>query len=67
MRKKVSWVLDADLRGFFDTIDHGWLLKFVEHRIADRRIRRLIRQWLRAGVSEDGDWSRTEVGTPQGR
>src|SRR5262245_12013471 len=46
---KVNWVLDADIQGFFDTIDHEWLLKFVEHRIADPRILRLIRQWLRAG------------------
>lgn len=64
--KKVNWVLDADIRGFFDTIDHGWLVKFVEHRIADRRIVRLIQKWLRAGVSEDGHWSPTTVGTPQG-
>jgi RNA-directed DNA polymerase len=66
MRKKVNWVLDADIRGFFDQIDHGWLLKFLEHRIADRRILRLIQQWLRAGVFEDGQWTKTEVGTPQG-
>ena len=66
MGKKVNWVLDADIRGFFDTIDHGWLLKFLEHRIADRRMLRLIRKWLRAGVSEDGQWSKTDVGTPQG-
>jgi RNA-directed DNA polymerase len=66
MRKKVNWVLDADIRGFFDTIDHGWLEKFVEHRVADRRILRLIQKWLRAGVSEDGEWSKTVVGTPQG-
>jgi group II intron reverse transcriptase/maturase len=59
-------VLDADIRGFFDNIDHEWLLSFVEHRIADRRILRLIRKWLKAGVSEDGQWSRTTVGTPQG-
>jgi group II intron reverse transcriptase/maturase len=64
--KKVNWVLDADIRGFFDTIDHGWLLTFLEHRIADRRILRLIRKWLRAGVSEAGQWSTTTVGTPQG-
>jgi group II intron reverse transcriptase/maturase len=64
--RKVNWVLDADIRGFFDNIDHEWLLKFVEHRIADRRILRLIQKWLRAGVSEDGKWSRTTVGTPQG-
>jgi RNA-directed DNA polymerase len=66
MQKKVNWVLDADIRGFFDTINHGWMLKFVEHRVADRRILRLIQKWLRAGVSEDGQGSKTEVGTPQG-
>jgi RNA-directed DNA polymerase len=65
-RRKVNWVLDADIRGFFDAIDHVWMMKFLEHRIADRRILRLIRKWLRAGVSEDGQWSKTEVGTPQG-
>jgi RNA-directed DNA polymerase len=65
-QRKVNWVLDADIRSFYDTIDHGWLVKFVEHRIADPRIVRLIRKWLRAGVSEDGEWSKTEVGTPQG-
>jgi RNA-directed DNA polymerase len=66
MGKKVNWVLDADIQGFFDTIDQGWLEKFLEHRIADRRMLRLIRKWLRAGVSEDGKWSKTTVGTPQG-
>lgn len=65
-QRKVNWVLDADIRGFFDAIDHECLMKFIEHRIADRRILRLIRKWLRAGVSEDGEWSRTTVGTPQG-
>jgi group II intron reverse transcriptase/maturase len=65
-QRKVNWVLDADIRSFYDTIDHGWLVKFVEHRIADPRLVRLIRKWLRAGVSEDGKWSKTEVGTPQG-
>lgn len=64
--KKVNWVLDADIRGFYDTLDHGWLTKFLEHRIADRRILRLVRKWLRAGVSEDGEWSETKVGVPQG-
>jgi group II intron reverse transcriptase/maturase len=64
--KKVNWVLDADIRGFFDTIDHEWLIKFVEHRIADPRIVRLIQKWLKVGVSEDGRWSETKVGTPQG-
>ena len=55
MGKKVNWVLDADIRGFFDAIDHGWLIKFLEHRIADRRVLRLIQKWLKAGVSEQGD------------
>lgn len=66
MRKRVNWVLDADIRGFFDTLDHEWLMKFVAHRIADRRVLRLIQKWLHAGVSEDGQWSATTVGTPQG-
>jgi len=65
-RKKVNWVLDADIRGFFDAIDHGWLVKFVEHRIGDPRILRLIQKWLAAGVLEQGRWSSTEEGTPQG-
>jgi RNA-directed DNA polymerase len=66
MKRRVNWVLDADIQGFFDTLNHAWLLRFVEHRIADPRVLRLLRKWLRAGVSEDGQWSRTEVGTPQG-
>ena len=66
LRKKVNWVLDADIRGFFDTIDHGWLIKFIEHRIADRRVLRLIQKWLRAGVMEEGKRTPTEVGSPQG-
>jgi RNA-directed DNA polymerase len=65
MRKKVNWVLDADVRDFFGSISHEWIVKFLKHRIADRRILRLIKKWLRAGVSEDGEWSKTEVGTPQ--
>lgn len=65
-QRKVNWVLDADIRGFFDHIDHAWLIQFLEHRIADRRVIRLIRKWLRAGVSEDGKWSQTTIGTPQG-
>jgi group II intron reverse transcriptase/maturase len=64
--KKVNWVLDLDIRGFFDTIDHGWLVKFVEHRIADKRVVRLIQKWLNAGVLEDGKHVRMEEGTPQG-
>jgi RNA-directed DNA polymerase len=65
-RKKVNWVLDADIKGFFDAISHEWMQRFVEHRVADPRVLRLLRKWLRAGVSEDGQWSRTRVGTPQG-
>jgi len=66
MRKKVNWILDADVRGCFDNLSHEWMVKFIEHRIADRRILRLIQKWLKAGVSEEGEWSKTEVGTPQG-
>ncbi|HEY2599791.1 MAG TPA: group II intron reverse transcriptase/maturase [Candidatus Dormibacteraeota bacterium] len=65
-RKKVNWVLDADIRGFYDAIDHGWMLKFLEHRIADRRVLRLIRKWLKAGVIENGVRTDTEEGTAQG-
>jgi len=64
--KRVNWILDADIEGFFDTIDHEWLIKFLEHRIGDRRILRLIRKWLRAGVNEEGQWKKTTVGAPQG-
>jgi len=66
LTRKVNWVLDADIRGFFDTIDHGWLVKFVEHRVADQRVVRLIQKWLNAGVLEDGTRTRSEEGTPQG-
>jgi group II intron reverse transcriptase/maturase len=59
-------VLDADIRNFFDTLDHGWLVKFIEHRIRDRRVVRLIQKWLRAGVLEDGKRIQSEVGTVQG-
>ncbi len=65
-RKKVNWVLDADIRDFFTSLDHGWLEKFLEHRIADKRVLRLIRKWLSAGVIEDGNWSQTMEGAPQG-
>jgi RNA-directed DNA polymerase len=65
-RKRVNWVLDADIRGFFDNMSHEWTMKFIEHRVADRRMLRLIQKWLKAGVSEDGQWSETSVGTPQG-
>ena len=65
-KKKVNWILDADIRGFYDAIDHGWMIKFVEHRIADKRVLRLIQKWLNAGVIEDGEWSASEEGAPQG-
>ena len=65
-RKKVNWVLDADIRNFFGTLDHGWLVKFLEHRIADRRVVRLIQKWLKAGVLEDGRRTPTERGAVQG-
>ena len=66
LTRKVSWVLDLDIRSFFDKISHEWLMKFVEHRIADRRVVRLIQKWLNAGVLEDGKRIRMEEGTPQG-
>jgi len=65
-RRRVNWVLDADIRDFFTSLDQGWLEKFLEHRIADRRVLRLIQKWLKAGVIEDGEWSGTEEGTAQG-
>jgi RNA-directed DNA polymerase len=66
LTRKVNWVLDLDIRGFFDGISHEWLVRFVEHRIADRRVVRLFQKWLRAGVLEDGKCLRVEEGTPQG-
>jgi RNA-directed DNA polymerase len=66
LTRKVNWVLDIDIRGFFDAIEHEWLVKFVEHRIADRRVVRLIQKWLNAGVLEEGKRMRVEEGTPQG-
>jgi RNA-directed DNA polymerase len=66
LKKKVNYVLDADIRGFFDNLDKGWLIKFVEHRVADRRILRLIRKWMNAGAMEGGEWLETKTGTPQG-
>jgi len=62
----VNWVLDCDIRGFFDNLSHEWLLKFVQHRVADPRILRLIQKWLKAGIMEEGEWKSTEIGTPQG-
>jgi group II intron reverse transcriptase/maturase len=66
LKKKVNYILDADIRGFFDHLDKGWLVQFVEHRVADRRILRLIRKWLNAGVMEEGEWSEAKTGSPQG-
>src|ERR1700747_2425070 len=66
LTKKVNWVLDLDIKAFFDKVDHGWMIKFIEHRIADRRVVRLIQKWLKAGVLEDGKRIQTEEGTPQG-
>ena len=66
MTQYVNWVLDADIRRFFDSVDHEWLLRMVAHRVADPRILRLIRGWLRAGVLEGNEWSETVEGTPQG-
>jgi group II intron reverse transcriptase/maturase len=65
-RTPVNWILDADIRGFFDSVSHEWLLRFVEHRIGDPRVIRLLRKWLKAGVMEAGAITPTEVGTPQG-
>jgi RNA-directed DNA polymerase len=65
-RKKVNWVLDADIRDFFGQLDHVWLRKFLGHRIADKRVLRLIDKWLAAGVIEDGQWTAGEEGSPQG-
>src|SRR5271167_2324867 len=66
LTKKVNWVLDLDIKGFFDGISQEWLVKFIEHRVADRRVVRLIQKWLHAGVLEDGKRIRVEEGTPQG-
>src|SRR4030088_2939094 len=65
-RTKVNWIVDADIAGFFDAVSHEWLMRFVEHRIGDRRINRLIRKWLKAGVMEEGELVPTATGTPQG-
>jgi RNA-directed DNA polymerase len=65
-RRRVSWVLDADIRDFFGSLDQSWLLKFLEHRIADPRVLRLIQKWLAAGVIEDGSWTASQEGVPQG-
>ena len=64
--KRVNWVLDADIRGFFDAIDHEWMVRFIEHRIADKRVVRHVKKWLHAGVLEDGSLQVAKEGTPQG-
>ena len=66
LRKRVNWVLDADIRGFFDAMAHSWIIRFLEHRIADKRILRLIAKWLKVGIVEDGRVTRSECGAPQG-
>jgi RNA-directed DNA polymerase len=65
-RKRVNWVLDADIQKFFDTVGHEWMRKFLQHRIGDERVVRLILKWLKAGVMENGEWTESESGTPQG-
>jgi RNA-directed DNA polymerase len=62
----VNWILDADISKFFDTIEHDWLIKFIEHRVADARVVRLIKKWLHAGVLEEGRLTHSELGTVQG-
>jgi len=66
VRKKVNWIVDLDIRSFFDKLQHDWLVRFVEHRVGDKRVVRLIQKWLKAGVLEDGQWSESEEGSPQG-
>ena len=66
LKKKVNYILDADIKGFFDNLDKSWMVKFMEHRVADPRILRLIREWLKAGMMEEGKWSEPQTGTPQG-
>jgi group II intron reverse transcriptase/maturase len=65
-QRKVSWVLDADIQGFFDTMDHEWVMRFIEHRIADKRVQRHIKKWLNAGVLEEEQWREADEGVPQG-
>jgi len=64
--KPVNFILDLDVQRFFDSVNHDWMMRFVEHRIGDKRVQRLIKQWLKAGAVEDGEWAATEEGTPQG-
>ena len=64
--RKINWVYDTDIQGFFDAIEHEWLVKFVEHRIGDKRVIRHIKKWLEAGVLEEDEWRQRDEGTPQG-
>jgi RNA-directed DNA polymerase len=66
IQKKVSWIMDADIQGFFDNLDHDWLLKLIQHRISDKRILRWVERILKKGVEEEGGWSKTTLGTAQG-
>jgi len=66
LKKKVNYILDADVQSFFDNLDKGWMIRFIEHRVADPRVLRLIQKWLKAGVMEEGQWSEPQTGTPQG-
>lgn len=66
MKERINWVLDADIRSFFDSVDHEWMLRMLAHRVADPRVLRLVRQWLRAGVIDGGTWQANDEGTPQG-
>ena len=65
-RRKIRWIVDADIRSFFDNVSRDWLVRFLEHRIGDKRVIRLIVKWLNAGVMEDGQWQDNLRGTPQG-
>src|SRR4029450_7224490 len=65
-RMKVNWILDADIRSFFDSVSQEWLVRFLEHRVGDERVIRLVRKWVKAGVLDEGQWSVSEEGTPQG-
>jgi len=64
--RKVHYVVEADIRGFFDNVQHDWMMKFLGHRVADKRVLRYVKRLLMAGVMEDGEIVATEMGTPQG-
>jgi len=66
LKKKVNYIVEADVRSFFDNLDKSWMIRFIGHRVADPRILRLIQKWLKAGVMEEGNWSEPKTGTPQG-